>query len=71
MKRVQNLQNFAAKMGVGGARRRDHVTPFITQMNRLITARKVFFDVGVAVYKIQNNMYPEWFLHLRTITDVA
>ncbi len=72
MKRVQKLQNFAAKICVGGARRRDHVTPFITQMNWLKIERNIFFfAVAVAVYKMQNNTYPEWFLLLRTITDVA
>lgn len=71
MKRVQKLQNFAAKICVGGARRRDHATPFITQMNWLKIERKVVFDVAVAVYKIQNNMYPEWFLQLPTITEVT
>ncbi len=35
MKRVQKLQNFAAKICAGGARRGDHATPFITQMNWL------------------------------------
>ncbi len=30
MRRVQKLQNFAAKICAGGARRSDHATPFIT-----------------------------------------
>ncbi len=65
---VQKLKNFPAKTCVGGARRRDNANPFNTQMSWLKTDRKVVFDVAVAVYWIQNNMYPEWFLHLPTIT---
>ncbi len=32
LRRVQKLQNIAAKVCVGGARRSDHATPFITQL---------------------------------------
>ena len=71
LKRVQKLQNFAAKICAGGARRRDHATPFITQMNWLKIEQQVVFDVAVAVYKIYNNMYPEWFLQLPTTTEVT
>ncbi len=35
MRRVQKLQNFVAKICVGGARRADHATPFITQLEWL------------------------------------
>ncbi len=59
MKRVEKLQNFAAKICAGGARRRDHATPFNTQMNWMKIERKVLLDVAVAVLKIPHNMYPE------------
>ncbi len=35
MRRVQKLQNFAAKICAGCARRSDHATPFIAQLERL------------------------------------
>ncbi len=35
MRRMQKLQNFAAKICAGGARRSDHATPFITQLEWL------------------------------------
>ncbi len=37
---VQKLQNFAAKIYAGGARRSDHVTPFITQFEWLKIDKK-------------------------------
>ncbi len=55
MKRVQKLQNFAAKTCAGGARRGDHATTFITLMNWLKIEQKFVFDVAVAVYKIKKN----------------
>ncbi len=71
MKRRQTLQNFAAKICAGGARQRDHPTPFITHMNWLKIDRRVVFDVVVALYKIQHNMYSEWLFQLPTITEVT
>ncbi len=38
--RVQKLQNFAAKICAGGARRSDHATPFITQLQWLTANKK-------------------------------
>ena len=46
IKRVQKLQNFAAKICIGGAQRRDHATPFITQLNWLKMDNKVISDVA-------------------------
>lgn len=71
MKRVQKLQNFAAKICVGGARRRDHATPYIKQLKWLKIEERVVFYVAVMVYKIKNNMYPDWFIHLPTNMEIT
>ncbi len=42
MRRVQKLQNFAAKICAGGARRSDHATPFITQFEWLKIDKKSY-----------------------------
>ncbi len=52
MRRVQKLQNFAAKICAGGARRSDHATPFITQLEWL-KIDKVIFDEAVTVFKVK------------------
>lgn len=67
--RVQKLQNFAAKICVGGARRSDHATPFITQLQWLKVKDKVVFDVAVNVFKIINKVFPETFLQLPTVSE--
>ncbi len=58
MRRVQKLQNFAAKIYAGGARRSDHATPFITQLEWLKIDKKkeVIFDVAVTVFKVKNRV---------------
>ena len=71
IKRVQKLQHFAAKICVEGARRRDHATPVITQMNWIKINQKVVLDVAMAVYKIKHKIHPEWFMHLPTNTEVT
>lgn len=71
IKRIQKLQNFAAKTCIGGARRRDHATPFITQLKWLKIDKKVIYDIAINIYKIKTKSFPEWFLHLPTMTEVT
>ena len=71
IKKIQKLQNFAAKICIGGAKRRDHATPFITQMKWLKIDKKIIYDIAISVYKIKCKNYPEWFLHLPTTTEVT
>lgn len=67
--RVQKLQNFAANICVGGARKSEHVTPFITQFQWLKVKDKFLLDAAFSVYKIANKMFPEWYLKLSTISE--
>ncbi len=66
--RVQKLQNFAAKICVGGAKKSAHATPFIEQLQWLKVKDKIILDVAVRVFKITNNMFPEWFLQLPIVS---
>ncbi len=67
--RVQQLQNFAAKVCAGGARRSDHATPFIDQLQWLKTDKKVLFDIAIHIFKVKMKMFPEWYMHLPTHSD--
>ncbi len=69
--RVQKLQNSAAKICAGGARRSDHGTPFITQLQWLTVNKKNIFDVAVNVFRVTNKVFPEWFLKLPTVNDTV
>ena len=70
IKKAQKLQNFAAKVALGGARKYDHVTPLIKKLQWLKIKDKCTHDTCVAVYKILMKLYPEWLITLRTIDQV-
>ena len=55
MHKVQKLQNFAAKVAVGGYKRRDRATPVIEQLKWLKVKEKVKFDQCLMVYKAIHN----------------
>ncbi len=59
IRHVQKLQNFVAKIVIGGARKYDHVTPL---KKRTEVADNNIFEKCTMVYKVINGLYPEWFL---------
>ena len=70
IERVQRLENFAAKVALGKGRKYDHATPFLNELNWLKIKDKVTYDVCIFVYKICNNLLPDWlfsFPHVRNI----
>ncbi len=70
LRRVQKLQNFAAKVCVGGARRSDHTTPFITQLEWLKIEKKIIFEVAINVFKIKNKLFNDWFMQFPTNNEI-
>ena len=68
---VQKLQNFAAKIAVGGLTKRDHVTPAFQELKWLTMKNKVIFDTAITVFKAMHNQLPEWFLNFPTVGDTG
>ncbi len=68
---VQKLQNFLVKICVGGARRFDHPTPFITHLEWLRLDIKVIFDVAVTVFRVKNKVFAVWFMYLPTSNEFS
>ena len=66
IERVQKLQNFAAKVAEGNARKFDHVTPIINKLDWLKVDEQIKFDVGLTVYKTVHNQYPDWLIPLKS-----
>ena len=56
IQRIQKIQNFAAKVATGNARKYDHTTPYIQQLNWLKIEKKCCFDVCILMYKVINNL---------------
>ena len=68
--RVQKLQNFAAKIAVGGARKYDHVTPILKELGWMKIHQKICYDICVTVFKALNKKFPQWLLSFPTVNDV-
>ena len=60
LERVQKIENFAAKIAYGGARKYDHVTPILKDLQWMDIKDKISFDICVFMYKVMNNMLPDW-----------
>ncbi len=62
---VQKLQNFAAKIAIGGPRRYDHATPLRKVLIWLKITDKYNFEKCTTVYKLINSLYPKYFFSFK------
>ena len=68
--RVQKLQNFAAKVAVGGATKQDHVTPYLKDLNWLKIKEKYKLEIGALTYSIVRECLPAWLFTLPTLNNI-
>ncbi len=68
---VQKLQNFAAKVAVGGARKCDHVSPIIKELKWLKIKEKHVFDTCTTMFKTMHGCYPEWLSSFETVNEAT
>ena len=61
---MQRVQNFAARVAVGGVKKYDHISPFIRELKWLKVKQKHVFQVGVTIFKALRGVYPDLFLSL-------
>ena len=59
VKRLQSVQNAAARL-VSGARRRDHITPVLRSLHWLPVRRRIFFKTAVLVWKCIHYVAPAY-----------
>ena len=69
MSRLQKLQNFAARVTIGGIRKHEHVTPLYDKLGWLRMDEKFLFDICLLVYKIKHRVLPEWLFSLPTVNQ--
>ena len=67
IKRVQKLQNFAARVALGNVRKYEHISPFLLQMGWLKMKEKFSYNVCVFMFKILRNIFPGWLYHFNTV----
>ena len=59
IQKLQLIQNFACKI-ICGARKYDHVTPLLDELNWLSVSKMLKFRDAVMAYKCANNLAPEY-----------
>ena len=69
--KTQKLQNFAARVAVGGLRKYDHVSPAFDELKWLRIGNKHKFDIIIHVYNTLYKIYPEWLCKYETVSDVT
>ena len=63
IKRLQMIQNAAARLLLGG-RKRDHVTPLLIQLHWLPVEKRIIFKVLLLVYKSLHDIGPAYLKEL-------
>ncbi len=70
LKRVQKLQNFAAKVAIGGASKFDHATSILNKLQWLSIRQKVIYKQCLTSFKIMNNQLPIWLFCFPLVRNV-
>ena len=70
LERVQKVQNFAAKIAYGGARKYDHVTPIFKNLEWINMENKINFDICIFIYKALNHLLPDWLFYFPLVSQV-
>ncbi len=68
---IQKLQNLAAKVVDGKAKKYDHVTPILKDLKWLTIKDQITHDTAVAIFKYLNNHYPDYLLQLPTVSNIV
>ena len=69
--KVQKMQNFAAKVIDGKARKFDHVTPLLNELQWLTIEKQIVFDTAVTVYKSVRGLFPDHLLSFPSVNSVT
>ncbi len=67
---MQKIQNFAARVSLGGMRKFDHVSPAFKELRWLKVKQRYLFDICVAMYESLKGIYPHWFQSFSTVQNV-
>ena len=71
LSRIQKLQNFAAKIADGNARKFDHATPILKELNWLKIEEKILYDICIFTYKVCNQLLPNWLFTFPRVRDIS
>ena len=67
VERVQKIQNFAAKVALGGAAKSDHATPFLRELQWLKINNQYHYEILTLAYRKIKHHLPDWLLPLVSV----
>ena len=70
LEKAQKLQNFAARVAVGGVSKYDHISPVLENLRWLKIEKKVFMDICVLVFKCVKGLIPDFLFTLPQANEV-
>ena len=70
LKRVQKIQNFSAKVAVGGRSKYDHASPILDELRWLQIRKKCEYEQCVFMFNILTKKYPSWLVNFPSVSDV-
>ena len=70
LKRVQKLQNFAARIAIGGVSKFDHATPLLQKLQWLPMEKKCVLEQCALTFKVIKKQLPNWFLSFPEVRDL-
>ena len=71
MHQIQKLQNFAAKVALGGAPKHDHATPFLRELGWLKLKQKYMLEIGIMMYVITKMSSPYAIYHIPLVSEIS
>lgn len=69
LEQVQKVQNFAAKIAQGNARKFDHVTPILKELEWMKIEDKIKFDICMFTFKVIHQLVPDWLFKFSTVGE--
>ena len=71
LNKIQKLQNFAARVADGTARKFDHITPILNKLGWLKVKDMHEYEVCCLVFKITRKYLPEWLYNFVTVNSIT
>ena len=71
LNKIQKLQNFAARVADGTARKFDHITPFLNKLGWLRVKERYEYEVCCLVFKITRKYLPRWLYNFVTVNSIT
>ncbi len=67
---IQKLQNFAAKVALGGAAKHEHATPFLRELGWLRIKEKYMLELGIMMYNVTRSS-PNAIYHMPLVSELS